>query len=129
MQVVQRWILARLSSRVFHSLGALNQAIDELLDALSARVTNHLKRSRAQLFTELDAPVLKPLPTSRYEVAYWKEEVKPNIDYHVDVFGPLYSVSYALRGEVLTAQAPATTVELFQLDRDVAHAQLAPRAR
>ncbi len=40
--------------------------------------------------------------------------MKPNIDYHVDVFGHLYSVSYALRGEVLTAQATATTVELFQ---------------
>ncbi len=65
VQVVQRWILARLSSRLFHSLGALNRAIDELLDALSARVTKHLKRSRAQLFTELDAPVIKPLPTSR----------------------------------------------------------------
>jgi len=113
VQVVQRWILARLRNRVFHSLGALNLAIDELLDGLNARVTKHLKRSRSQLFEELDKPALKPLPATRYEVAYWKESVRPNIDYHVDVFGHLYSVPHALRGEALTARATATTVELF----------------
>ena len=113
VQVVQRWILARLRNRVFHSLGELNQAIAELLDALNDRVTKHLKASRAQLFNELDKPALKAMPTERYEVAYWKESVKPNIDYHVDVFGHFYSVPYTLRGEALSARATATTVELF----------------
>lgn len=112
VQVVQRWILARLRNRVFHSLGALNLAIGELLEALNRRVTRHLKRSRLQLFEELDKPALKPLPQTRYEVAYWKQ-VRPNIDYHVDVFGHLYSVPYALRGDVLTARVTATTVELL----------------
>ena len=120
VQVVQRWILARLRNRVFHSLGALNQAIQELLEALNTRVTRHLKRSRAQLFAEVDAAALKPLPTSRYEVAYWKEEVRPNIDYHVEVFGHFYSVPFALRGEVLSARATATTVELFRRGTRVA---------
>lgn len=112
VQVVQRWILARLRNRTFHSLGELNLAIDELLQALNQRVTRHLKRSREQLFTELDKPCLKPLPQTRYEVAYWKT-VKPNIDYHVEVFDHLYSVPHALRTEQLDARATATTVELF----------------
>jgi transposase len=112
VQVVQRWILARLRNRVFHSPGELNLAIAQLLQSVNARVTRYLKRSREQLFLELEKPHLKPLPASRYEVAYWKR-VKPNIDYHVDVFGHLYSVPYTLRAEVLEARATATTVELF----------------
>lgn len=112
VQVVQRWILARLRNRTFHSLGELNLAIDELLQSVNKRVTRHLKRSREQLFLELDKPSLKPLPATRYEVAYWKT-VHPSIDYHVDVFEHLYSVPYALRTEALDARATATTVEIF----------------
>lgn len=112
VQVVQRWILARLRNRVFHSLGELNLAIAELLESVNGRVTKHLKNSRAQLFDELDKPALKALPSMRYEVAYWKT-VKPNIDYHVDVFGHLYSVPYTLRTEFLEARVTGTTVELL----------------
>jgi transposase len=119
VQVVQRWILARLRNRVFHSLGELNLAIDELLESVNRRVTRHLRRSREQLFIELEKSALKPLPTSRYEVAYWKS-VRPNIDYHVEVFDHLYSVPYALRTEALDSRVTATTVELFLRSERVA---------
>jgi transposase len=119
VQVVQRWIVARLRNRTFHSLGEVNLAIDELLDSVNRRVTRHLKRSREQLFEELDKPALQPLPAARYEVAYWKT-VRPNIDYHVEVFEHLYSVPYALRSEALEARTTATTVELFLRSQRVA---------
>ena len=119
VQVVQRWILARLRNRVFHSLGELNLAISELLASVNGRVTRHLKRSRQQLFTELDKPALKALPATRYELGYWKT-VRANIDYHVEVFEQLYSVPYTLRGELLEARATATTVEIFLRGRRVA---------
>lgn len=112
VQVVQRWILARLRNRTFHTLGELNLAIAELLDSVNSRDSRHLKRSREQLFLELEKPCLKLLPATRYTVAHWKK-VKPNIDYHVDVFDHLYSVPFALRGEELEARVTSTTVELF----------------
>ncbi len=112
VQVVQRWILARLRNRVFHTLGEMNLAIAELLESVNGRVTKHLKRSREQLFVELEKPALKPLPASRYEVAYWKT-VRPNIDYHVELFEHLYSVPYALRSEMLEGRATTRTVEFF----------------
>ncbi|HET9954910.1 MAG TPA: hypothetical protein VFQ61_10420 [Polyangiaceae bacterium] len=37
VQVVQRWIVARLRNRKFFDLGELNQAIWELLEELNAR--------------------------------------------------------------------------------------------
>lgn len=119
VQVVQRWILARLRNRVFHTLGELNLAIADLLEQLNSKVTKHLGRSRDQLFAELDKPALKRLPDSRHEVAHWKA-VRPNIDYHVDLFGHLYSVPYTLRGELLDARATSTTVEIFHRGRRVA---------
>ena len=119
VQVVQRWILARLRNRVFHTLGEVNLAIAELLETLNGRVTRHLKRSREQLFIELEKPALKPLPATRYEVAYWKT-VQPNIDYHVELFEHLYSVPYALRAEQLDGRATSTTVEFFLRHQRVA---------
>lgn len=119
VQVAQRWILARLRNRSLHSLGELNLAIAELLDSVNGRVTRHLKRSREQLFVELDKPALKPLPATRYAVAYWRT-VRPNIDYHVELFEHLYSVPHALRGQALEARATATTVEIFLRSQRVA---------
>ncbi len=119
VQVVQRWILARLRNRVFNSLGALNVAIAELLESVNSRVTRHLKRSREQLFIEFDKPALKALPSGRYQVGYWKT-VKPNIDYHVELFEHLYSVPYTLRNEMLDGRVTATTVEIFHRGHRIA---------
>ena len=74
VQVVERWILARLRNRTFFSLADLNQAIRELLDELNVRLMKHLGRSRRELFETLDQPALKPpvsythltLPTTPY---------------------------------------------------------------
>jgi transposase len=121
VQVVQRWILARLRNRVFHSLGEVNAAVAELVDAVNERVMKQYGKSRRQLFDELDKPALKPLPADRYEAAEWKT-VSINIDYHVDVFGHFYSVPHALRqeDEPIEARATSTTVELFFRNRPVA---------
>jgi hypothetical protein len=64
VQVVERWILARLRDRTFFSLAGLNQAIRELLCELNDRPMKHLGQSRRELFVELDQPALKPLPNS-----------------------------------------------------------------
>jgi transposase len=73
VQVVERWILARLRNRRFFSLAELNQAIAELLQDLNGRVTRHLGASRRQLFEEFDQPALKALPATPYEYAEWKQ--------------------------------------------------------
>jgi transposase len=73
VQVVERWILARLRNHTFFSLAALNQAIRELLSELNLRPMEHLGRSRRELFEELDQPALKPLPELAYEFAIWKK--------------------------------------------------------
>ncbi len=70
--LAQRWILARLRHETFFSLGALNAAIRVLLDELNDRPMKKLGVSRRALYEQLDRPALRPLPATRYVLAYWK---------------------------------------------------------
>ncbi len=58
VQVVERWILARLRHQTFFSLAALNRAIAALLVDLNQRPFKKLPGSRTSAFAELDAPHL-----------------------------------------------------------------------
>ena len=49
VQLVERWILARLRNRRFFSLSSLNKAIAELLLDLNDRPMRHVGRSRREL--------------------------------------------------------------------------------
>jgi len=112
VQVVERWILARLRNRTFFSLTDLNQAIRELLDELNQRPMKHLARSRRELFETLDRPALKPLPEPPYEFAIWKQ-VRVNIDYHVEFERHYYSVPHTLVHKEVYVRATQKTVEIF----------------
>ena len=120
VQVVQRWILARLRRRRFFSIAELNAAIRELLRWLNARPFKKLEgSSRQSLFEELDRPALRPLPTTRYQFAIWKRATV-NIDYHIEVDHHYYSVPYQLAREVVDVRLSATTVEIFRRGHRVA---------
>jgi len=119
VQVVQRWILARLRKRQFFGVAELNAAIAELLAWLNERPFKKLEGSRAKLFEAIDRPALRPLPATRYEFATWKTATV-NIDYHVEVDHHYYSVPYQLAREVVDVRLSATTVEILQRGRRVA---------
>jgi hypothetical protein len=73
VQVVQRWILARLRRETFFSIEALNIRIRELLIELNARPMKKLGGiSRRELFDRYERPALRPLPSERFEYAQWK---------------------------------------------------------
>ena len=95
VQVVERWIMARLRHQQFFSLHALNQAIAKLLEDLNQRPFKKLDGCRREWFERLDQPVLRPLPQHPYEVVTFKR-CKVNIDYHIEVNGGFYSVPSAL---------------------------------
>ena len=119
VQVVQRWILARLRNRQVFSLTELNDAIAELLERLNTRPFQKLPGCRRALFESLDRPAMKPLPAQPYEYAEWKK-VRVNIDYHVEVDRHYYSAPYRLIKEQLDARIAANTVELLYRGRRVA---------
>ena len=113
VQIVQRWILARLRHRVFFSLAELNAAIAELVRELNERPFKRFPGCRRSRFEQLDKPALRPLPATPFEYAEWTNAQTVGLDYHVLVCGHWYSVPYRLVGSKVDARYTAATVELF----------------
>ena len=127
VQVVERWILARLRHHTFFSLPELNQAIAELLPDLNERHFQGQTVSRRDLYEQLDRPALRPLPDTPYEYAEWRK-AKPGIDYHISVNKRFYSVPHALVGQTLDVRLTAETVEVLHKGNRVAvHARYGPQ--
>ena len=119
VQVVQRWVLARLRHRRFHSLAELNGAIRELVTDLNNRPMRHLGTSRRALFEAIERQALLPMPDTPYAYAEWRR-CRAGLDYHVEVHGHFYSVPYRLVREVIEARITDQTIELFHKGERVA---------
>ena len=119
VQIVGRWILARLRNRRFFSLAALNEAIRGLLVDLNNRPLRSWGRSRRELFDELDRPALTPLPDQPYEYAEWKR-CRVNLDYHVEIAKHYYSVPHNFLRQEVEARITVKTVEIFLRGKRVA---------
>jgi transposase len=119
VQVVERWILARLRNRQFFSLSQLNEAIAELLVDLNSKPFQKLPGCRKQLFDTLDRPALNPLPAKPYPYAEWKKATV-NIDYHIEVERHYYSVPYQLIKNKVDVRITQSTIECFYKNKRVA---------
>ena len=116
---VSRWILARMRDMTFFSLEGLNGKIKELLREYNDRKLTGMDDSRRSLFEGMERSELLPLPSQRFEIAYWKT-VRANIDYHIELEGCYYSVPYKCRGENLTVRYTNFDVEIFRRNKRVA---------
>jgi transposase len=112
VQVVTRWVLARLRHHRFATVYEVDRAIGELLPSLNNRAFQKLPGSRASVFAQIDRPALMALPSNRYELARFKT-VKVHIDYHVEIDEHRYSVPHALVGQHLEARLTRHAVELL----------------
>ena len=112
VQVVERWILARLRHRQFFSVGELDAAVAELLPVLNRRPFKKLPGCRREAFEKLDAPYLKPLPATRFVLALWKR-ARVNIDYHVEFDSHYYSVPHALVRQEVELRITRSSVEIL----------------
>jgi transposase len=135
VQVVQRWILARLRHRTFFSLAELNAAIRELCDEMNKRPMKTYGASRRELFERLDKPALRALPRERFVFGEWST-ARVNIDYHVEVDGHYYSVPHGrahdARGErtVVDVRVCADTIEIYlRSERIASHVRSHERGR
>jgi transposase len=129
VQIVQRFVLARLRNRRFFSLVELNAAICERVADLNTKIMRKLGVSRNELFAEIDRPALKALPQAPYEYAEWKK-CRVALDYHVEIADHYYSVPSRLIREELEARVTDLTVEILHKGVRVAsHARSYARHR
>lgn len=110
--LAERWILAALRNRTFFSLEEARAAVKELVEKLNSRPMRKIKRSRREVFEELERSELKPLPAKPYEFARWARP-RVHIDYHVEFDDHFYSVRYQLVGKQVDLRATEATIEIF----------------
>lgn len=119
VQIVERWIMARLRHQTFFTLASLNQAIRELLEDLNHRPFKKLPGTRHSQFLQLDKPALRPLPAQPYQYAEIKQ-ARVHIDYHIEYDKHYYSVPHHLVKEAVEVQASDTTVAVYYHGQRVA---------
>ena len=112
VQIVTRWILARLRNQPFFSLFELNLAIRRLLDDLNNRPFKRIDGSRCSRFEEIDKPLLQPLPQELYEYAEWRK-ARVGIDYHIEIDRHFYSVPFTFARRQVEVRLTAKTIECF----------------
>ncbi|WP_240756911.1 transposase [Roseicella aquatilis] len=112
VQVVERWILARLRNQRLFGLEEANGAVHALLESLNGRTMRRLGTSRRALFESLEQGALLPLPAEPYAYAEWRR-CRVGLDYHVEVLGHWYSVPHRLARAVVDARITERGVELF----------------
>jgi transposase len=119
VQVVERWIIARLRHQEFFSLCDLNKAIRFLLDDLNQRPFKKLPGCRKSQFEALDKPALRALPVTAYYYTEFKL-VRVNIDYHIEFDKHYYSVPHHLVKHQVEAQATYDGIALFFKGKQIA---------
>lgn len=111
--VVERWLFGKLRNRTFYSLDELNTVIAECLkDFNDNRILRQYGQTRRQLFGDIDAPNLKPLPAEPWVHAEWKR-CRVGIDYHIALERHHYSVPHRYARREVEARYTARTVEIF----------------
>ena len=68
VQIVERFVLAKLRNRRFFSLAELNAAIRDCVATINAKVMTQLGKSRNELLETLDRPALKALPSDALQL-------------------------------------------------------------
>lgn len=119
VQIVERWLMARLRHETFFSLRELNVRLHELLVDLNQRPMKKHPGSRRSQFELLDRPVLKPLPKTTYSYTQVKQ-VRVHLDYHIEVEKHYYSVPHGLLKKNLEAHISGEQVTLYHQGAQVA---------
>ena len=125
MQVVERWMLARLRHHTCCSLLEWNTAMADLLVHLNRRPFKKLPGSRQRMFESLDRPARRPLPTQPSASAEWTR-VRVHLDDHVEVDGPYDAVPYRLVKPPLDVRLRAQVGEIVHTGTRVARHQRSP---
>ncbi len=68
VKLMYRTIYQDIGDRIFYSLDDLNEAIRKSLDDFNGRKMTGRRHSRRELFSELEADCLRPLPATRFQM-------------------------------------------------------------
>lgn len=120
VQIVQRWVLARLRHQTFFSLDELNKQLKYWMAQLNQRTTRTYPKSRLARFREIDLPALVDLPERHYDFHQWRYQVRVGADYHVEYERHQYSVPYQYAHQVVDLRINVDWLEIVCQRRVIA---------
>lgn len=115
VKLVYQRIYYPLSTQTFFSLGALNKAISEQLEAYNDQYCfQHTKTTRRQRFLEVERQHLQALPPSSYQLRYYKRATVQKIS-HIWLADDkaYYSVPYRYVGREVQVEYSRDFVEIY----------------
>jgi len=110
--IISTWIIASLRSQKFFSLGELNCAVKDKLDAFNSKPFQKKEGSRLSVFLDEEKPLLLPLPATPYELASWKIATV-QFNYHIAVDKMHYSVPYEYIKRKVDVRITRNVIEVF----------------
>src|SRR5665811_981096 len=124
VRFVANQIAAVLRNRRFVGLAELNEAIFDEVAEINARPFQKREDSRRIVFERDEKPLLRPLPSVRFELADLRK-AKAGPNYHVQVDKNFYSIPSRLIGQSLDVRITSRMVEVFDgTERVAAHTRL-----
>jgi len=112
--IIYTRIFAPLRNWTFYSLKELNQTIRGLLESHNNKAMQKLKKSRRELFEELEKDYLKPLPSECYQIKKFAQAtVQLNYHVYLNEDKHYYSVPYRFKGKKVLIIYTIETVEIF----------------
>jgi hypothetical protein len=112
VKILMRYLRFRYRRHQFTSLAEINAAITECVTRINDRRHTRFGISRRARFEQLERMALKPLPTTDFDDADWKD-AKLHPDCYVYVEATYYSAPHIHRGKKLRIKLSENQVEIF----------------
>lgn len=112
VKLMYRSVYVSVEGKIFHDIDSLNVAIQEALKVFNSRKLSGRKESRRELFENVEADYLRPLPTVRYHLKERKSMTVLGNSY-VTLNKHHYSVPKAYVGKRVDIVYDADVVEIF----------------
>lgn len=118
-------IIARLRTKVFHSLCELQTAILRALKDFNDAPFQKRAGSRTLIFESMEKPLLRALPTTPFELASWEYDHKVGYDCHVIFKTNRYSVPFQYIGKLVNIKYTSQIVEFYyNMERIASHPRI-----
>lgn len=107
------WVIAQLRNRTFTEFGDVQKAVRECLEAYNSHPFQKREGSREEVFREVEAAELRPLPSVPYEVSEWAYSRSVGLDFHVVYARNRYSVPWRYAGCKVDLKVGERTMEIY----------------
>lgn len=121
VNIVYKWIYAKLRNNIYYSLEELNRDILKELENYNLKKKQKEGLSRRELFDDIEKEALQPLPIERYSLKEFYK-LKVNLNYHIYLSKDkhYYSVPYQYIDKQVDVVCCDSSIEIFYDNKRIA---------